>query len=897
MFLNNDTTVQPDWLAPLVRLADADPLVGLVGVKLLNNDGTVQEAGGAILRNGWGLPYGAGRNPAAPELNFVRDVDVAVGACILVRRDAFEQAGGFDERYAPAFYEEFDLAFTLRSRGWRVVYQPASVVVHHGSNSYGTEARDRHSQANHAKFCVKWARALLGQPLPNAPELQIRSRPAPAGTVLVIDDRVPEWDRNAGGVTLNQYLHLLQRMGYQVVFCPAYDATPTQPYTAILQQDGIEILHAPEALERWMKANGRQLDLVWTARPDVTGPILELIRAETRAPILYYTHDLHHLRERRRWELEGDPHALVESKRLKRVEDRIFARVDHVMTPSADEAAVIRADVPAARVHVIPPYLVPATPLAIAGRDFADRGALIFVGGYNHAPNVDAAVWLVREIMPLVWSALPDVRLLLVGNAPTPAVMDLAGRRVTVTGFVPDIAPLYAQSRLSVNALRYGAGVKGKIVASLQEGVPVITTPVGNEGLGLAHGKEAWVAENAADLAAGIVELYQDPARCAAMAQAAQAVLRRDFSEDAARAAMMGVLGQWTCRVCGRSALRRTAVCPHCDAGAAALGMASVILQGLPGNGRSLADMQPRLSRLSIRICDDVPAALQERLRRSSRTASLAERTPSTCWSAVHVPRPRGLRSRRCAPADAGFRPGGVADADALITAGFDRRWPMRATVAPLTPGHAHDDECDRGPAVHHGNRISSHSSLRGAPATRQSRAAHTDFGLYGPGLPRRSRLRSSAPSVLAMTSLLRTDAGPAKWNSPVPSVLVDLRPCYEGFAGIPQETRLLFQMFSEMGLARLGGLASGIHFAGPPRRRKRAPPCQTPFDRTLEQARVLISQDTKRHHAPPGLSFLLPGPIRRRMHHVTTILSLAQTRGAGRPPHRSRSCSRTICG
>jgi len=671
VFLNNDTTVQPDWLAPLVRLADADPLVGLVGCKLLNSDGTVQEAGGAVLRDGWGLPYGAGRDPAAPELNFVRDVDVAIGACILVRRDAFQQVGGFDDRYAPAFYEEFDLAFELRSRGWRVVYQPASAVVHHGSNSYGTEARDRHSQANHAKFCAKWARTLLTQPMPNAPELQLRGRPAPAGIALVIDDRVPEWDRNAGGVTLNQYLHLLQDMGYQVIFCPAYDATPTQPYTAALQQDGIEVLHAPETLDRWLRANGRQLDLVWTARPDVTGPILDLIRAETRAPVLYYTHDLHHLRERRRWELEGDPRALTESKRLKRIEDRIFARVDHVMTPSADEAAVIRADVPTARVHVIPPYLVPATPLAQASRDFAGRDALIFVGGYNHAPNVDAAVWLVRDIMPLVWATLPDVHLLLVGNAPTPAVLELASRRVTVTGFVSDIAPLYAQSRLSVSPLRYGAGVKGKIVASLQEGVPVITTAVGNEGLGLVHGTEAWVAETAVDFAAGIVALYQDPARCAAMAQAAQVVLRRNFSEDAARGALMDVLGQWSCRACGRSVPARPDVCPHCGADATALGLASAILKGLPsGNGRSLVDALPRLARLSIKVCDDAPAALEQHLRRRSYEAALAEGSLDLLVGGAALD-PDAARAalRR----DGRWvRPGRVADAGALIAAGFE---------------------------------------------------------------------------------------------------------------------------------------------------------------------------------------------------------------------------------
>ena len=626
---------------------------------------TAPSAGGAVLQNGWGVPYGAGRDADAPELNFVRDVDVAIGACILVRRDAWEQVGGFDDRYAPAFYEEFDLAFALRDRGWRVVYQPASVVVHLGSNSYGTAARDRHSQANHRSFSAKWARVLAGQPTTDELPLVVRSRPAPLGTALVIDDRVPEWDRNAGAVTLRQYLGLLQTLGYNVVFCPAFDPAPTQPYTAVLQQDGIEVLHAPETLAAWLRRNGRQVALVWTARPDVTAPLLDLLRAETRAPILYYTHDLHHLRERRRFELDGDPQALAASKRYKRIEDRIFAAVDHVMTPSGDEAAVIRADVPEADVHVIPPYLVPAVPMGHPGPAFADRDALIFVGGYNHLPNVDAAVWLVEAVMPLVWASLPGVPLLLVGNAPPPEVLRLAGPRVTVTGFVPDVAPLYARSRLSVSPLRYGAGVKGKIVAALQEGVPVVTTTVGNEGLGLRHGIEAWIADDPAALAEGIVALFGDPARCAAMAEAGAEVLRRDFSEDAARGALMRVLGTWYCQVCGahepskaRDLVEGEAGCTACGADALAQAIGGVVLQGLAGKRmRCLAEAMPRLARMAVRVGNDAPAALARVLR---PVGGAAQAALQVCGAAETL-----------APGGRWVRPGTADDAALLLAAGF----------------------------------------------------------------------------------------------------------------------------------------------------------------------------------------------------------------------------------
>ena len=101
------------------------------------------------------------------------------GACFLVRRDLFERFGGFDDRYAPAFYEEFDLATALRDAGHHIVYQPASVVVHHGSASYGTEIRDRQSKRNHAKFCEKWRTLLARQQARDNPIFLVRERPPP----------------------------------------------------------------------------------------------------------------------------------------------------------------------------------------------------------------------------------------------------------------------------------------------------------------------------------------------------------------------------------------------------------------------------------------------------------------------------------------------------------------------------------------------------------------------------------------------------------------------------------------------------------------------------------------------------------------------------------------------
>jgi GT2 family glycosyltransferase len=541
VFLNNDTIVGRDWLKPLVKIANEDPTVGMVGGKLLNTDGTIQEAGGIIFNDGWGMPYGAGDDRHKCEYNYVREVDCVIGACFLVRRDLFKDLGGFDLRYAPAFYEEFDLAFAASERGYKIVYQPATEITHRGSQTYGHVTRDKQSRRNHLLFVDKWRKRLdMLQPNRSSNLFIDRESSRARQIILVIDDKPPEYDRHAGALTMYQYLLLFRSMGLRTIFCPD-SHEPLQPYTSVLQQHGIEVLYRPESLPHWLEHNGFHLDYVLTARPDVSAKYLDLVQEYTTAKLFYYTHDLHYLRELRRYEVDGDPRAREESERYKKLEFQIFRQVDCVMTPSSEEVRVIQREIPEANVIEILPYFYPPIPLT-APTDFTGRDAMIFVGGFDHLPNVDAVVWLTKEILPLVWHDVPDARLLIVGNKPPAAVKGLQCERVVVTGYVPDLTPYYDLCRLSVNPLRYGAGVKGKIVGSLRAGIPVVTTSVGNEGIGLADGLEALVGDSASELAKKIISLYRDNQKCQALADAGRSVINRRFSVAKARSIMEQIL-------------------------------------------------------------------------------------------------------------------------------------------------------------------------------------------------------------------------------------------------------------------------------------------------------------------------------------------------------------------
>ena len=310
IFLNNDTIPQPGWLEALLDTFSTEPGAGLVGAQLLYPDGHLQEAGGVVFADGSGWNYGKFESPDDPRFAYLRDCDYASGAAIAIPRALFAALGGFDARYAPAYYEDTDLAFAVRAAGHRVLYQPASKVVHVEGGTAGTDTAvgmKAYQVRNRATFAAHRAAALASQ-------LPANTVPTPAllhrrqKQILIIDAQTPRPDHDSGSLRLVNLMRLLREEGAHVVFLPA-DRHRVEPFATQLQRMGVESWHAPFAARppAWLREHGARFDAVMVSRHYVAAEFLPLLRAHApQARRIFDTVDLHYLRERRGAEVAGD---------------------------------------------------------------------------------------------------------------------------------------------------------------------------------------------------------------------------------------------------------------------------------------------------------------------------------------------------------------------------------------------------------------------------------------------------------------------------------------------------------------------------------------------------------------------------------------------------------------
>jgi glycosyltransferase involved in cell wall biosynthesis len=418
-------------------------------------------------------------SPLDSRFRYVRAMEGGATASVLIEAQAVRTAGGVGN------------AGVLRT-----VYQPDSIVAQLGSLPTGS-LPDGHAER----------------------------------AILVVDTFVPFDDRDAGSRRLLRIMHAMRELGYHAIFV-SEDGVAHQPYASRLRQSGVELVEHGGSAGDCIRELSPRIDIAWICRPELCERYLPIVR-EAGMAVVYDTVDLHHLRLRRATAFSPQRN---DWEAMEKRELHLASQAD---------ATVVTSDVERALLHEggIDAYVVPVIePLRPPSVSWAARRDLLFVGNYTHEPNVDAALWLCAEIMPLVWKRLPDVRVTLAGAEPTRAVRALANRRVVVRGYVPNLEPLFDDVRVVVAPLRYGAGVKGKIVQALAHGIPTVTTSVGAEGIGLIDGCDAAIADDAAAFADAVVALYTGAALWIATGAAALVAARR-FTPEAVRPKVAAVLG------------------------------------------------------------------------------------------------------------------------------------------------------------------------------------------------------------------------------------------------------------------------------------------------------------------------------------------------------------------
>lgn len=538
LLLNNDTLVDPGFLDPLVEVLDADERVGAVGSMLLYPGGVVQEAGGIIWSDAGGWNYGRHEPSTDARVRFRREVDYCSGAALAVRRSVWDALGGFDERFSPAYYEDTDLCFGARRLGYTVVYEPRSKVVHLEGVSHGTDESSgvkRYQVENRAKFAAKWAEELRGHESSNADQLLLARDRRRGRRVIVVDQRLPTPDRDSGSLRMSLLVESLADLGAVVHFYAA-DGSDEGPLADRWRARGIEVLAAGTSLIDVVRQLAGDLDAVVLSRPHVAAAyVLGIREYAPDARIVYDMVDGHGIRKGLQAELLGDPALRRSAQQIHRFEVALCDAVDLVLAVSEDErrtfGAQVSGDVPIMVMPNIHPTVGP-------GPGPEGREGLLFVGSYQHPPNVDAAHWLTADIAPLLPAGTP---ITLAGSDPTDDVLALASAAVQVPGWLADLGPVYDRHRVVVAPLRFGAGVKGKVGEALSRGSALVTTSFGAEGMGLVDGVHCLVADDAAGFAEHVRRLLDDDDLWRRLARDGREHILAEFGTEAAlrRAAEM----------------------------------------------------------------------------------------------------------------------------------------------------------------------------------------------------------------------------------------------------------------------------------------------------------------------------------------------------------------------
>ncbi|GAB0114499.1 hypothetical protein AcidC75_20230 [Acidisoma sp. C75] len=539
LLLNNDAVLRPGSLHAALETLDSAPDIGAVGARIILPSGRLQEAGSIVWADGSCLGYLRGAAEDAYPAMFRRDVDYCSGACLLVRRSLWQQLGGFEPAFAPAYYEETDLCLRLQTAGFRVVYDPAVVIDHF---EFGSEAAGGDStlamRRNQALFRERHAGPLRRTHLmpDGLPVLAARRAAAwPKPRLLVIDNEVPFSSGGAGYPRARAMLAAAVRAGWAVTLFPLHMASVDWQAAWREVPRDVEIVsdhgETAEGFLSFLRERRGFYDTILISRPENMTLVRGYLAAEPDllegSRLIYDSEALAASRVIARAKFEGHPLPAAEAEAMITEELALARKADAILCVNEAEARrFARFGVP---VHVLA-HTIPCREQPPA---WAERSSFLFVGRLREqdSPNWVGLTWFVRAVWPLIRRALPVARLSIIGQLhPDHAALEAPG--VQLLGPVEDLGPAYDAARVFIAPVHFAAGVPLKIIEAGAAGIPVVGTRLMAEQLLWEPGVEMRAADTAEEFAEACLGLHESEERWAAIQAAAQARVRREYGEE-----------------------------------------------------------------------------------------------------------------------------------------------------------------------------------------------------------------------------------------------------------------------------------------------------------------------------------------------------------------------------
>ncbi|MEO9945783.1 glycosyltransferase [Paraglaciecola sp.] len=531
LFLNNDTEVTSCWLDELIDIISSNDNCGLVGSKLLNEDGSLQEAGGIVWASCTPWNVGNGENPNKPEYNYVRHADYLSGASLCIRKDIWEQVEGFSDYLAPAYFEDTDIAFKVREAGYSTLYVPSSEVFHFEGMTNGRDLNSgvkKNQVVNFKKFAQRWSSTVRYNGQQGIENLQIEKDRKIQKRILVLDYTAPDPNRDAGSYAAIQEIKLMQSLGFKVTFATD-NLAHLGDLTIKLQKMGVEVLYAPFyiSIDYMLSKRLKEMDAVYITRYYVAQSFVDRIKSlQPSIPILFNNADLHFLRELRAAKSDEE---LTKALKTRGDELDICKKVDAILCYNSTEHAVITSHILEQRNFHITPWVLESKK---TGPSFDEREGIAFLGGYGHQPNVEAVEYLVDKIMPLLQSSRPDIKLYVYGSKMPKSFSDYECENIEMVGFAENLDDVFHKHRVFVAPLLSGSGIKGKVLEAMAYQVPCVLTDVAAEGTGLSNGISCYIANTPEEWNKNIIDLYDNPKIWNDFSQGEKQIVKEQYSQE-----------------------------------------------------------------------------------------------------------------------------------------------------------------------------------------------------------------------------------------------------------------------------------------------------------------------------------------------------------------------------